>query len=236
MIAIINGKACTFESGERIITVAARNDIEIPTLCHHEGLCGLGTCRVCVVEMNGRIVPACITKLEKPCEISTDNARVREERGMMLALLRKRAPNSEAVAQMAERYQAPELPRLTIAEEADRCIMCGLCVQACKALGNSAIATVMRGTKKKIATPYDEAANACVGCGSCAKVCPTGSIAIKEEHGIRTIWQRKFRLVYCKTCHALLGTEEMLKKNAVQEALCPDCKGYAAAKLVREKL
>lgn len=236
MVAKIDHKECIFEPGECIVTVAARNGIEIPTLCHYEGLRGLGTCRVCVVEMNGKIVPACITKLEKPCEILTDSDRVREERSMMLALLRKRAPNSEVIAAMAERYHAPDLPRLTVAEDADRCILCGLCVQACKALGNSAIATVMRGTKKKIGTPYDDASNVCIGCGSCAQVCPTGSISVKDENGVRKIWHKEFRLVFCKRCGALLGTEEMLKKNRITDELCPDCRGYDTAERIHQAL
>ena len=92
MNARINGKDCAFESGEYLIDVAKRGGFEIPTLCHHEGLRGQGSCRVCVVELDGRVVPACVTGLTNDCEVVTDSDRVMEIRKVVIALLQKRAP------------------------------------------------------------------------------------------------------------------------------------------------
>ena len=94
---------------------------------------------------------------------------------MVLALLRKRAPDSQRIAALCRIYKAPELPRLSAAD-AGKCILCGLCVRACTELSVGAISTVNRGVLKEIATPYHEASPVCVGCGACASVCPTQAI------------------------------------------------------------
>ena len=64
MNIIIDGKSCSCEKGEYLLQIARRNGIEIPTLCHHDGFPGQGSCRLCMVEAAGcdRLLPACRTK------------------------------------------------------------------------------------------------------------------------------------------------------------------------------
>ena len=77
----------------------------------------------------------------------------------------------------------------------ENCILCGLCVKACEAMGTNAISFVDRGTTKKVSTPYDDASKDCIGCGACADVCPTGNISLTDKDGERNIWNKKFNLV-----------------------------------------
>lgn len=236
MIIKIDGKSCECEKGEFLLQIAKRNGIYIPTLCHHEGLPGQAACRVCLVEImdcgRSQIAASCVYPVDHEIEVLTDSEKVRKERGIILALLKLRAPNSEVIAKMCEEYDAPKLTRLKAVVDGNKCILCGLCRRACQTLGNGAIETLMRGTRKYVGTPYDEPSRDCIGCGSCASVCPTQAIEMEDINGVRTIWGNKFNLVYCRECGILIGTEEYLKAMGITDALCDECKGRDAAKLV----
>ena len=225
MIIKINGIPCECEKGEYLLQIAGRNGIEIPTLCHHDAFAGQGCCRLCIVELvtkgRGRIVVSCVYPVDSECEVFTDNEKVRRQRGMILRLLEARAPESEEIRALCEKYGAPAFDRF-IKVDGSKCVMCGLCVKACAELSVGAISTVNRGVTKEIATPYHEPSSVCVGCGSCAHVCPTGAIRISETHDTRTIWGKTFRLVHCSECGAVIGTEEELASAAMRAGVEPD--------------
>lgn len=228
----INGKACTCEKGEFLLEVARRNGFYIPTLCHHPGVAEQGCCRVCLVEVvenkRSKIVVSCVYPVEQSCEVYTDSARVREDRGAVLMLLAARAPESTEIKALCKQYGAMDGSRFAPIE-GEKCIMCGLCARACASLGTGAISTVMRGTSKKISTPYDEPSSACIGCLSCAKICPTRAIDFAEDEKKRSIWGREFELIRCKECGAPIGTKEEIEYAAMRcgeepTYLCPDCR------------
>ena len=221
----IDGLVCKCEKGEYILTVARRNGIEIPTLCHHDGFSGQGACRVCIVEVvendRSKIVVSCVYPIEKECEIFTNSEIVRKQRGMILALLRKKAPASKEIEELCKTYGAPDIERF-VSEPGNKCVMCGLCVKACTELSAGAIATVNRGVSKEIATAYHEPASTCIGCGSCAYVCPTGAIDISQTDSERVIWGKTFRLVKCSRCGQVIGTEEEVAYAAQRSGVEPD--------------
>lgn len=228
----IDGKFCACEKGEFLLDVARRNGFDIPTLCHHAGLPGQGCCRLCLVEVmergRGKVVVSCVYPLERPCEVLTNSERVREDRAVVLMLLRQRAPASPEIAALCEKYGAMEGDRFK-ALDRGKCVMCGLCVKACGEIGGGAISTVGRGTGKKISTPYDEPSSHCVGCLSCAQICPTQAIPWKEDDDGRTIWGRTFDLVRCESCGAVIGTPEELawaaeKAGQPIDKLCSECR------------
>ena len=183
----IDGVPCTCEKGEYLYDVAKRNGIRIPALCRSDAFEDhRACCRICIVEVETRgrtkVVTSCVYPVEQECIVRTKTDRIREERAVLMALLERRAPDSGYMYDMAEKLGAHDdagFARLT-ALDAGKCILCGLCVQACNALGTGAISTVMRGTDKKVSTPYDTEALACVGCLSCANVCPTGEIPTRR--------------------------------------------------------
>lgn len=232
MTITINGIPCQCEKGEYLLQVARRNGIEIPTLCHHDAIAGQGCCRLCIVEVvergRGRIVVSCVFPVQRECEVFTDSEKVRRQRGMILRLLEKRAPDSPEIKALCEKYGAPEIDRFVRAE-GGKCVLCGLCAKACGELSVGAISTVNRGVTKEIATPYHEPSDLRIGCGSCAHVCPTGAIEITETAETRTIWGRTFRLVRCAHCRQVIGTEEEIacaaKHSSHQpDGLCGDCR------------
>jgi predicted molibdopterin-dependent oxidoreductase YjgC len=86
---VINGNELTFAPGETILEVARRNDIDIPTLCHLKGATPTGSCRVCVVEVEGArtLIASCAAPAAKGMVVHTESPKVIEARKMVLQLL-----------------------------------------------------------------------------------------------------------------------------------------------------
>ena len=236
----IDGRPCTCEKGEILLHIAKRNEITIPTLCHHEGLPGQGCCRVCIVEVetDGRrsIVTACIYPVERECSVFTNNETVRRQRGMVLSLLHAMAPESEDIKNLHDECGAPVYERF-VKRAGEKCIVCGLCVKACESLGTGAISTVNRGIDKMVTTPYDEPSIPCVCCASCAAVCPTGAITVEENDTGRRLWNKTLHFKACIACGAPIGTNfEIIRAskriNADRPELCDACRKKAIAKVM----
>lgn len=239
---VINGKVCTAEKGEFLLDIAERNGIDIPHLCHHESLRGLASCRLCLAEVNenGRkkIVTSCIFPVMRDIAVETDTEEIKNMRKTLIGLLAAEAPGNERISLLAEAYGIGDGSRFH-QEKENECILCGLCVKACEEMGCNAIATVNRGTTKKVATPYEEPSAECIGCGSCAYVCPTGCIKMEEGHGVRKIWGKEFELLRCSVCGKYFMTKEEYayisqKSDPPEQPVCKSCKQVDVARKMME--
>jgi len=152
---------------------------------------------------------------------------------MVLSLLQALAPESNKISQLCADHGVVKYDRF-VEQDGKKCILCGLCVKACKSLGTGAIATINRGVEKVVATPYDEPSIVCVGCASCAMVCPTDAIEVKENREERIIWNRSFMFRFCKKCGTKVGTVAELmrsskKINSEIPELCEACRKKSIA-------
>ncbi|MGB0054445.1 MAG: 2Fe-2S iron-sulfur cluster-binding protein, partial [Terracidiphilus sp.] len=86
---VIDEQEVSARAGQTILEVARENEIDIPTLCHLDGLSDVGACRMCLVEMKGsnKLLPACVTTVQEGMQISTGTERLRTHRRTILELL-----------------------------------------------------------------------------------------------------------------------------------------------------
>ena len=220
----IDGRKVTVFRETAILTAAADAGAAIPTLCHHEGLPPDGNCRLCLVEMNGRLVASCLYPLrDSGFDILTQSPRVRAARRFILALMLTRAPQSPRIRELADEYQAAPEPRFT--DEPDGCIRCGRCVRACAESGAEAVSLVGRGRERRVTGPFFQPPESCRGCLACAEVCPTGVITWSETGGRRRVWKRDFDLLACESCNKpFVTSEEWARLSGASPLLCPVCR------------
>ena len=198
----LNGKKVQGEEGQFILQVAEKLGVEIPTLCHFDGLEPWGGCRLCVVDMSEanwdddwfKMVTACNHPVREGMTVLTDTERVVATRRVVLDLLLARCPDTPLVQRLAREHgieQTSYEPR----PEPDDCILCGLCTRVCDHIGVSAISSVNRGWGREIAPPFNQPPPDCIGCLACAEICPTDCIPYETSNIRRTIWGREFEML-----------------------------------------
>lgn len=231
----IDGRTATAQLRSPVIEAAQSLGIEIPNLCHQSALNAYGACRLCLVEVKKgkrtRVVTSCTYPAEQDIEVFTNTERVKKLRKEVIELILARCPEVDIVKKLAATMGVTK-PRFKTSN--DDCILCGLCVRACRDLvGVSAISFANRGRDREIITPYREHSEDCIGCGVCVVICPTGAVKMEDKNGKRTMrnWNTEFVLKPCSQCTTPFITVkhlELLKKkiNLPDDILniCPECR------------
>jgi bidirectional [NiFe] hydrogenase diaphorase subunit len=204
----IDGRDYKVESGQTILQVCRENGIDLPTLCHLQGLGDVGACRLCLVELEGspRLFPACTTPVAAHQAIRTDTDKLRRYRRMITELFFAERNHVCAVCVANGHCELQNLgyrvgmdhvrfPYLfpdcaTDASHRDfvmdhhRCILCTRCVRVCDEVEGAHNWDVAgRGFQSRIIAdfnqPWGESAT-CTDCGKCIEVCPTGALWPKD--------------------------------------------------------
>lgn len=212
----IDGTECMAEAGTFIVEAARQNGIFIPTLCNMPGLKPKGSCRICTVRINGRLMTSCTTPVGDGMEIESGSADIIELRKSIVELLFvsgnhfcpacEKSGNCELQAlgylyqMMVPRYpydfplRAVDATSPKIIKDQNRCILCKRCIKSIKDEdGKSFFAFRSRGNHLEVVLDQDLAATMTDEQAELAmQNCPVGSILVKEKGFAMPIGKRKF--------------------------------------------
>ena len=221
----IDGVECAGSAGQTVLEVAREHGIAIPTLCHLDGLCDIGACRLCVVEVKGsaKLLPACTTQVADEMDVETATPRLQDYRHTIIEMLFVERNHVCAVCvannhcELQARAEELGLTHLDLANvnpkldvdasherfaiDHNRCIMCTRCVRVCDEIEGAHTWDVMgRGIDARVVTdlgmPWGDSPT-CTSCGKCVQVCPTGALFEKGRPVASTKAGRPF-LPYLK--------------------------------------
>ncbi|SPF51959.1 hydrogen dehydrogenase (NADP+), delta subunit (hydrogenase active site) [Candidatus Desulfosporosinus infrequens] len=216
---IINDIPLTVPEGMSILDAARTINIDIPTLCYlnlHEMNMNnhIASCRVCVVEVEGRrnLAPACSTPAAPGMIVKTDTPRAIQGRRAMVELLLSDHPKScltcpknldcdlqALAADLGVRnisYEGEESEyeidksSLAIIRDPNKCIRCRRCETMCNEVQTVGVySAVGRGFETVVKTAFDLPLHetSCTFCGQCVAVCPTG--ALMELDQVDKVWK-----------------------------------------------
>jgi NADH dehydrogenase/NADH:ubiquinone oxidoreductase subunit G len=148
--------------------------INLPTLCHHDGLEAFGGCRLCLVEIGNekrkKLVTACTHPVWEDLNVRTHSKWAVNTRKVVLELLVARTPTSKILQDMAAKMG---ISKVRFKRRDEDCILCGLCVRICKEqMKSGAIGFINRGESRDINTPFNMSTDECRRCGGCIYICP----------------------------------------------------------------
>jgi formate dehydrogenase major subunit len=206
----IDGREVTVPDGTSVMRAAALSDIKIPKLCATETLEAFGSCRMCLVQIDGmKGLPAsCTTPVAQGMVVHTQNKQLADIRRGVMELYISDHPldcltcpanghcelqDTAGVVGLREvRYgyagenhleakQDESNPYFTF--DPSKCIVCSRCVRACdEQQGTLALTIQGRGFESKVAASQDESFmdSECVSCGACVQACPTATLSEKS--------------------------------------------------------
>lgn len=252
-VITVNGIKLEAPEGQNVLEAALEAGIYIPHLCHHKDLSPLGSCRMCVVEVEGMgIIPSCTLMPEEGMVIQTDSSELARRRSLALELLLAGHPEDcstcpkygKCELQTLIQYIGPRTGRMKLRtkgfqpeernplllHDMNRCVLCGRCVRACNELrGVKVLQYQKKGLETFVGALQDRLLKDadCRFCGACAEVCPTGTIRDKLSGEGKT---REDAIVPCRgACPAHIDIPRYVRyvKNGAYDA---------AAAVIREKV
>ncbi len=205
----IDGQPVAVPPETTILNAAKTIGITIPTLCYLSDQMPDGSCRFCVVEVDGGrkkgLMIACAEHCTEGMIVQTESKEVIEARKFILEMLLSRhctncftcPQNGKCKLQeYCYRYDvkfsdfglditalAKDESNPFISYDPNLCIMCRRCERVCEnTSGRNAISIVNRGYETKMGFPFGKSwsESTCESCGNCVAACPTGALTRKE--------------------------------------------------------
>ncbi len=212
----IDGRIVTVREGSSIMRAAAQQGTDIPKLCATDSLESFGSCRLCLVEIDGRRgTPAsCTTPAEDGMIVKTQTPMLQKLRKGVMELYISDHPldcltcGANGDCELQDQAGAVGLREVRYAADAthlgqekdtsnpyfdfdpSKCIACSRCIRACDEVqGTLALTMEGRGFDSKISAGLgsdDFFSSECVSCGACVQACPTETLIEKKVVEIGT--------------------------------------------------
>jgi formate dehydrogenase major subunit len=203
----IDGQEVTVPAGTSVMRAAALSNVKIPKLCATEQLEAFGSCRLCLVQIEGmKGLPAsCTTPVAQGMKVSTENKQIADIRRGVMELYISDHPldcltcpanghcelqDMAGVVGLREVRYGYEGANHLIAEkdtsnpyftfDASKCIVCSRCVRACdEQQGTLALTIQNRGFDSTVSASQNVSFmdSECVSCGACVQACPTATLS-----------------------------------------------------------
>ena len=224
----IDGNSVTVPKGTSLMRAAVEAGIQVPKLCATDTLEPFGSCRLCLVEIDGRkgFPASCTTPAETGMNVRTQTPKLQELRKGVMELYISDHPldcltcsaNGDCELQdMAGvtglrnvRYGFDGANHLDCTKDesnpyftydASKCIVCNRCVRACEETqGTFALTISGRGFESRVSPGMDEPfmKSECVSCGACVAACPTATL--QEKTVIELGQPEHHKITTCAYC------------------------------------
>jgi formate dehydrogenase major subunit len=239
----IDGMQVTVAAGTSVMRAAAENGVGIPRLCATDSLEPFGSCRLCLVEIEGRkgYPASCTTPVEQGMVVRTQTSKLQSLRQGVMELTISDHPldcltcaanghcelqdMAGATGLRAVRYGVDGANHLGARKDASnpyftydpsKCIVCNRCVRACAEIqGTFALTISGRGFDSRVAAGQDQPLmeSECVSCGACVGACPTAAL---QENSVIWLGQAEHSvLTTCAYCGVGCALKAEMKGNQV---------------------
>ena len=206
----VDGHSVTVPEGTSVMRASLEAGIKVPKLCATDSLDSFGSCRMCLVEIEGRAgTPAsCTTPVAPGMKVRTFTEKLQKLRRGVMELYISDHPldcltcSANGNCELQDTAGEVGLREVRYGYEGDnhlsavtdgsnpyfnfdpsKCIVCSRCVRACEEVqGTFALTIEGRGFASKVAAGMDEPflTSECVSCGACVQACPTATLMEKS--------------------------------------------------------
>ena len=239
----IDGEQVTVPAGTSIMRAAAEGGVNVPKLCATDSLEPFGSCRLCLVEIEGRrgFPASCTTPVEPGMKVRTQSPKLQELRKGVMELYISDHPLDCLTCAANGDCELQDMAGVTGLREvrygfdganhfdsekdesnpyftydASKCIVCNRCVRACEETqGTFALTISGRGFEARVSAGQDQPfmESECVSCGACVAACPTATL--QEKSVIHLGQAEHAKITTCAYCGVGCSFKAEMKGNEV---------------------
>ncbi|HSW17417.1 MAG TPA: formate dehydrogenase subunit alpha [Ramlibacter sp.] len=239
----IDGAAITVPKGTSLMRAAVEAGINVPKLCATDSVEPFGSCRLCLVEIEGRkgFPASCTTPAEPGMKVRTQTPRLQELRKGVMELYISDHPLDCLTCSANGNCELQDMAGVTglrnvrygfkganhleakkdesnpyFTYDPSKCIVCSRCVRACEETqGTFALTISGRGFDSRVSAGQDQAFmdSECVSCGACVEACPTATL---QEKSVIELGQPEHSVITtCAYCGVGCGFKAEMKGTQV---------------------